>query len=233
MRIIFTFWAITIAINLFGQTRVDGQREYTILASSPVVSKFVGWSYDSSKEKWAGYYNTLWDTYRGNNKVPTRTSAANMSKHDNIVSLQVKKILYKEHVFYAIIYTSWTGYFDYPTLMEGWHPYKHHRLLVFDEIEYMKVFSLKIGDDPTTIETFGNTFEYIPEEKSVTGLLNEYFNGNDINKRKVGQIYLKFKQEDNKTIRFAGPTPFMNWLEHFTKEYYEISIDTFNTLFIK
>lgn len=228
-----TVLTIAVSINVLGQARVDNQRKYTVLASSPVVTNFVGWSYDSSKEKWAGYYNTIWDSYRGNNKTPIRTSAANMAKQNNIVSLQVKKISYQENVYYAIIYTSWTGYYDYPSISEGWHPYKHHCLLVYDVNEYMKLFSLNIGSSPTIIGTYGKTFEYATTEKSVNGLLNYYFDGTELKKDSYNQKFMKFKQEDSNTIRLAGPTTFKNWPEHFSKEYYEIKMTTFKTLFIK
>lgn len=233
MRDLFVLFTIAFVTHVFGQARVDGQRKYTVTASSPVVTNFVGWSYDSSKEKWAGYYNTIWDSYRGNNKAPIRTSASNMAKHDNIVSMQVTKILYQDNVYYAMIYTSWTGYYDYPTIMEGWHPYKHHCLYVYDENEYMKVFTLGVGESPTIIETYCNTFDYTIAEKSVNGLLNYVFDGTAIKKQNVGQIFLKLKKEDDNTIRLAGPTPFSSWSEHFSKEYYEIKMATFKSLFIK
>ena len=235
MRNLFILFTLSVTINLFGQARIDGQRRFTEIASSPVVTNFVGWAYDSSKEKWAGYYNTIWSSYKGNNKKPIRTTAANMSRHDNIVSLQVKKIKYQDSIFFAIIYTSWTGYYDYPTLMEGWHSFKQHCLLVYEEEEYKKILNVSDGGYPKIkiIETYGQIYDYPISQKTVNGLLNLYFDGMKLEKQRAGKIYLKFKLEDNNTIRIAGPTPFSNWQEHFTKEYYEINMKTFNTLFIK
>lgn len=231
MRNIFLFMAMAFAINLFGQARVDGQRKYTVLASSPIVTNFVGWAYDSSKEKWAGYYNTIWDSNRGNNKNPIRTSATNMSHNHNIVSLQVKKVQYHETIYYAIIYTSWTGYYDYPSIYEGWHPYKHHQLLMFDENDYMKIFSLNVGEDPTIVWSKGKGYEEITSEKSVNGLFNDYFNGKNLGS--YGQMFLSFKKEDNNTIRFIGPTQSYASPTSFDRNYYEIKMTTFKSLFIK
>ena len=231
MRNLFLFMAIALSTNLLGQARVDGQRKYTVLASSPVVTNFVGWTYDSSKEKWAGYYNTIWDSNKGNNKTPIRTSATNMSHNHNIVSLQVKKIQYHETIYYTIIYTSWTGYYDYPSICEGWHPYKIHQLLVFDEKNYMKIFSLNVGAPPTIIWAKEKGFQEATSEKSVNGLLNDYFNGRHLGS--YGQMFISFKQEDNNTIRLIGPTQSYDSPTSFDRKYYEIKMATFKTLFIK
>lgn len=229
MRNILLFMTIAFATNVFGQARVDGQRKYTVLASSPVVTNFVGWAYDSSKEKWAGYYNTIWDRYRGNNKTPIRTSAANLSGNHNIISLQVKKVQYHETIYYAIIYTSWTGYYDYPSICEGWHPYKQHQLLVFDEKDYMKIFSLDVGA-PIIVWSKEKGYEEVTSEKTVNGLFNDFFNGKKLT---IGQMFLSFKQEDNNTIRFIGPTQSYASPTSFDRGYYEIKMATFKTLFIK
>lgn len=54
--IILTMWHTC----SFAQPRRNGtDMPPKLIQSSPVVSNFVGWAYDSYKQRWSGYYNAI------------------------------------------------------------------------------------------------------------------------------------------------------------------------------
>lgn len=183
------------------QPRVDGQQQFKVLKSSPIVTNIVGWAYDKSENKWAGYHNTIDPVYkRGNNKVPLRTNAEHMSVCKNIVSLQTKKISYKDTIYYAIVEIYWHSGFDYPHIYEDFYKYKNRAIYLFDLEEYSKLNNL---DDQVTVLNKYYIFMHQPASVSLNDQLNDMFNVEGL-KRTSCPYKAYFKREDSNTIRFSN-----------------------------
>ena len=183
------------------QPRVDGQQQFKILKSSAIVTNIVGWAFDKSEDKWAGYYNTIDPTYkRGNNKVAIRTTAQHMSVCKNIVSLQTKKLSYKDTIYYAIVEVYWHSGFDYPSIYEGFYKYKNRAIYLFDSEEYSKLYNL---DNQVTILNEYYIFAHEPASISLTDQLKDMFNVVGLERTRYPyKVY--FKREDENTIRFSN-----------------------------
>ena len=192
---------VLLACPVNAQPRVDGQQQFKVLKSSAIVTNIVGWAYDESENKWAGYYNTIDPVYkRGNNKVPIRTTAEHMSICRNIVSLQTMKISYKDSIYYAIIEVYWHSGFEYPSIYEGFYKYKNRGIYLFDSEEYSKLFNL---DDQVTILNEYYIFMHQPASISLNDQLKEMFNIEGL-KRTSYPYKALFKREDSNTIRFSN-----------------------------
>lgn len=89
---------LLVSFLCYSQERKDGDfGSYTIKqAQSPLVTNIVGWSYDESFKKWAGYKNLIMNKYKsGNNKTPLQASMYDMGDYslDNILSMKFKSVV--------------------------------------------------------------------------------------------------------------------------------------------
>lgn len=114
--------------STFAQPRVNRTDIHTkLIKSSPVVSNFVGWAYDSHKQRWSGYYNAIINEYNNNSKIPKRLSASTLAKKtifegiSNIADIQTKKIFFENKTYYLFLVKEWLCYYDYPELQIGYH----------------------------------------------------------------------------------------------------------------
>ena len=210
---------------LYGQPRVDGQQQFKVLKSSPIVTNIVGWAYDTSKNKWAGYYNTIDPVYKGNNKVPIKTTSKNMSTCRNIVSLQTKKLIYKDSTYYAIVEVYWHSGFDYPSIYEGFYFYKNRAIYIFDSKEYAKLQNL--DNQVSTLNEY-YIFAHTPASNSLNDQLQEMFNGKEL-ERTSHPYKAYFKKESDNTIRFTND--YKN--SSLSDEYFEIKQKDWNSLLIE
>lgn len=223
IKIVITSILLLLVFPVNAQPRVDGQQKFKVLKSSPVVTNIVGWAYDKHKDKWAGYYNTIWEINKGNNKVPIRTSAHNMSFNENIVSLQMKKIEYKNTIYYALIKVFWTGGFYYPTINEDWYKLQEREITVYDSTEYKKFFNL--GESITKVKFYCGTMPHSVKEWTINNQLRQLFDGNELKRAKYG-AGTYFKMEGDNIIRFSSR-------EDLSDKYFEMKKSVFNTLIIK
>ena len=70
---------LNFSFTINAQERVDKFKTVKIKKASPIVSNIVGWDYDYTAEKWCGYYNCIINVNRGNNKIPKRVTAEELS----------------------------------------------------------------------------------------------------------------------------------------------------------
>lgn len=225
MRRLYLLLFVILFCSLSGlsQPRVDGQQKFKVLKSSPLVTNIVGWAYDKHKDKWAGYYNTIWDVYKGNNKVPIKTTAHNMSFNENIVSLQMKKIEYKNTIYYALIKIIWTGGYSYPSICEDWYKLQERVISVYDSTEYKKFFNL--GESKIKVKQYCGTIPHSAREWTINNQLRQLFDGNELKRDTYGsETY--FKMEGDNIIRFSSS-------EDMSDKYFEMKKSVFHTLIIK
>ena len=229
--------------GIFAQPRVDGEVMAKIVKSSQIVTSIVGWGYDMTQKKWAGHYNALNSHYkRNNNKVPLKLTPSDMSNCDNVISLQFKKVMFEDDVFYLLYYATYDGTWRYPSIYQGWFYGKVTILYVFTSEEYEKLKNLHEGIN--TIETIKST-TYGHESFSMYSNFNSAFNDlfeskETLFKNKPMTWYVK--KEDERTIRFQS----ISYAEletgkkleivdspNYDMRYFELSYSNFSKLFIQ
>lgn len=203
---------VLMACQVYAQPRVDGQQQFKILKSSAIVTNIVGWAYDESSEKWAGYYNAIDDVYRGNNKVPIRMTTDNLSCCNNIVSLQFKKVAYKESIYYALIKVYWHSGFEYPSIVKGWYRIKKREVILYEPDEYRKLFDL--DNEITTLNQYYYSSNSSFSSCTVNDQLREIFKYDNFS-RSDYQWKWYFKREDASTIRFSDDYQNNNLSKYF------------------
>lgn len=190
---------------LIAQPREDGGVTAKIVASSPVVTNIVGWEYDLSHQKWAGYYNTLKNSYKNNNnKTPIKISASEMSNCYNVISLQVKKVLFEDETYFILYYPFYAGAWRYPSIHQDWFYGKVTNLFVITEEEFDRLRELDEGIICISVlksEKYGHDSFCIYSD--FNGAFNSLF---ESRKKLYRDKPLKFyiKKEDQNTIRFQN-----------------------------
>ena len=129
----------------FAQKRVNGGSNYKIEQASPIVTNIIGWSYNSSVEKWTGCYNAIamfsLQRSKDPDKIQTLTDKM-MSVCENTISIQIKKVAYKDQYFYLFYKRYWAGAYRYPHIKKDWYHWNDGDLYVLEEDEYKKLYNL-------------------------------------------------------------------------------------------
>ena len=187
------------------QPRIDGGTKAQIIKSSPIVTNFVGWAYDTNYNKWAGYYNAICPSYRNNNKVPKKLSPESMSYDDNIISLQTKKIKFEGDIYYLILAPYYKGGFLYPEIQEEWIHGKEIEMFVFTSSEFEKLKNIHDGINcfeaiNYTTYSSGGYGIY----KDLTSAITNVFSTKEklLGSYKYQKYKLFIKKEDETTYRF-------------------------------
>ena len=144
-KIALTTIMVFISYIALSQPRVDGKVTAKILRSSSIISDIVGWEYDMTTKKWCGYYNTLRNIYSQNNKIPKRISPSKMSACDNIISIQIKTVLFNGRKYYLLIIPFYSGDWRYPEILRDWYFGKVNNVYILKEEEYEKMKKLDDG----------------------------------------------------------------------------------------
>lgn len=244
----------------FAQPRVNGTDIHTkLIKSSPVVSNFVGWAYDSYKQRWSGYYNAIINEYNNNSKTPKRLSASTLAKKtifegiSNIADIQTKKYFFENKTYYLFLVKEWLCYYDYPELQIGYHFRNFTYVYATTDDEYNKIHTISDSINRIAIYKLG-CYPYLeaffPSYKNIDFMLMDYFHSGE---DKIGDMikeyqnqqkeklryglyfsdcsFLYYKKEDsNSSIRFSR---FNSEDCNFEYEYYEIPITEWNKLIIK
>ena len=229
--------------GIIAQPREDGEVAAKIVKSSQIVTSIVGWEYDMTQKKWAGYYNTLNSQYRrNNNKVPIKLNPSDMSNCDNVISLQFKKVLFEGEAYYLLYYATYSGAWRYPSIYKDWFYGKVTILYVFTSEEYEKLKHLQEGIN--TIKTIRST-NYGHESFSMFSNFSSAFNDLFESKEKLLKekpMTWYVKKEDEKTIRFqsisyaepkSGKILEITDSPNFDMRYFEISFSNFAKLFVQ
>jgi hypothetical protein len=127
--IIFTLCLICIAS--FGQERVNRPKLHFI-SEGPILTDFTGWSYNNTSGEWIEHHNVI--------SSSTSTYISNSHYKNNIISLQVKTIIYKDTRYYVLIWYKYDGYYEYEYIYEGWTPYeiKNYLMITEDKMESLR-----------------------------------------------------------------------------------------------
>ena len=144
-KIALTTIMVFISYIALSQPRVDGKVTAKILRSSSIISDIVGWEYDMTTKKWCGYYNTLRNIYSQNNEIPKRISPSKMSACDNIISIQIKTVLFNGRKYYLLIIPYYSGDWRYPEILRDWYFGKVNNVYILKEEEYEKMKKLDDG----------------------------------------------------------------------------------------
>lgn len=235
--------SITANQAIIAQPRVDGGTSAKVIKSSPVVSNFIGWAYDETAEKWCGYYNTIFGKFRNNNRTPRRMVPEDMAVFDNVVSLQVKKVIYGGDTYYLLLSAYYKGKYKYPTIEEDWYCKKVTNIYLLTEDEYAKLKDLKPGINTiysASSISFGGGIGFGLYDDFSTAMMNLF---KEKYKDKIPTYYRFYiKKENEKIYRFQSVTnieldtserPFATYRRpNFNVHYYEISASLFKQLLI-
>lgn len=214
---------LLVSFLCYSQERKDGDfGSYTIKqAQSPLVTNIVGWAYDGSFKKWAGYKNLIMSKYKsGNNKTPLQASMYDMGDYslDNILSMKFKSVVVNSVQYYALYIVRWEHYYDYPEIFTDSHYYKDTYIYLFAEEEYNKLFDL-----PDTICKINITTSNYSRRNHMSPFRQtkerEYFEltaANLTSKRHCGWFYVK--KEGDSYVRFQFPEKYLYVKEEVTKE---------------
>ena len=262
MRRLLLTLLLILAHVCYAQERQDGIKgSYKILPKqSQIITTMVGWAYDNSYEKWAGYKNLIMGEYkRGNNKTPIMPSIEELSEGlDNILSFKFKSVTVNGSHYNALYVISWNHYYDYPRIYEGRHNYKTTEVFLFNDEEYMKLFNLDEGINKISITSYKDygtggrdRDQSFPNEREMyAGLANEMEKANT--NPQASRCVFYVRKENDKTIRFQYPGRYRylkeeydiipeslgKWYDRnevcdFSKEYFELPISQWNLLKMK
>ncbi len=164
--------------------------------------------------------------------------------NQSVLSMQIKQTKIDTTTCYLLYVQRYWIDWDYPNLRRGRHNYKEFAIYVLPIEEYDKLWNL---DTNVTKICFGGDVSYCPNyfegyknERTALTNLNDKKN---LTQQKYGEYYLYIKKENENTIRFYPPTMHSmvgerkqaGWDDQIdlSKEYFEVSVATFNKLKIQ
>ena len=245
IKVISVIACLFYVCSVIAQPRIDGGTKAQVVKSSPVVTNFVGWAYDTNYNKWAGYYNAICPSYKGNNKIPKKLSPRSMSYDSNIISLQTKKIKFEGDYYYIILSPYYRGGFLYPEIQEEWIHGKEVEMFVFTVEEFNKLRDIKDGINCfeainyTTYSSIGFGLY-----KDLASAITNIFSTKEklLSAYKYQKYKLYIKKEDESTYRFQKimygslneSTDFKDARKepNFNFRYFEIKANIFKQLLI-
>lgn len=218
---------------LFSQPRTNPQPRNIIEKTSPIVSDFVGWSFSESSNRWSGYYNMLSINRPLNNQnnstKPYRETSREMSFRENIVNMQTTIISHDSTKYYILSFSYWSGYYEYPSIYEGWNYSKAISYYVINQEDYCSIFEMANGEEKKydVYPILGNDLKNI----SLDDVWKYSFSIKKFAVRKEDDntIRIRFPQKDDERFNMEiGIDPI-----DFSKRYFEVPYKSFIKLFIE
>lgn len=241
-KISLTTIMIFISYIALSQPRVDGKVTAKVLINSPIITNIVGWEYDMTTKKWCGYYNTLRNIYSQNNKIPKRISPSKMSCCNNIISIQIKTVLFNDRKYYMLIMPYFSGNWRYPEILRDWYYGKVNKIYILKKDEYEKMKKLEDGINHIKVikgTSYGHpSFSWFETFNQAFISLFDDDKG-EIDDSDCFNFYIK--KEDDKIVRFqnvsydkleSGKKYEMFESPNFDMRYYEIKITEYSKLFV-
>jgi len=145
MKSIMMAIALLISFNLqAGEERVN-RTKLNFETSSAVLTKAMGWMYNSELGEWIGYSNTISDDKSFKEKYSSLLGSDYMMSHasENFRKIQSKSVIFKSKRYYVLIVTKWSGFYEYPSIDEGWTTYTNTSGYIFPESDYKKLLTIK------------------------------------------------------------------------------------------
>lgn len=225
LLILLAFFSLIIETNAQSRVNASGLEKLVLKTQSKVVTynpSIVGWHYSKYQKKWYGWYGYItMSDYEKTDKIQL-TSPSNFSKWEgnNLGSIQTIKLQQGTKTYYAIITTTYGGYYDYPYIEKGWHMKKYHNGTLLSEEQYNLMFNPPIGETihiksmgTGSAESFAACIKNIQEYIDKWGM-KEY----------TGSIMIR--KEDEKTMRFC-------FFGDLTTDYFEVSSKNWDLIKVK
>ncbi len=131
-----------VSIMVFGQDRVN-RPKLQFTQEGGVITEFTGWLYNEQCGEWIGCKNTIMPTYYGCEKKDlAEWEGSKADVLNNIISLQIKTLIYNNQLYYVIIWNTWDGAYKYPSIREDWEYWKTKRFLMLTENDMNKLKNL-------------------------------------------------------------------------------------------
>lgn len=240
-----TFLCIYCLVPILSQPRTEGGTSAQVVKTSPVITNFVGWYYNSEHQKWCGSYNVIGGGTYKNSKTPRRLTAGDLAVYDdNIISMQFKKVKFDGEYYYLLLAPYWKGKYRYPTIEVDWYWKKVTNVYVFTEGEYNKLKNLQEGITKlSTIysTSYGGGIGFGLCETFNSAMMYLFKSRQDLHSSHH-TYHFYVKKEDTRTIRFQNlssleldeSTDKPHYpQENFNFSYYEISANIFKQIIIQ
>lgn len=252
--ILYIFLSISILSHSQDRSNFD---KLKFSRKSLLLTTAVGWcldEYDSGE--WISTYNCIDGQSRRNNNIPIRISNRKMSlSNSNFITMQFAEIEFNKELYYILLIEKWEGYFEYPSIGEGWIFYKTKHGYVFNNEEYHKILNLENGNEVilTPYNKVASSGEACLTQDILMSLKNDVFNTSFNNKDLSSTDFFSVLKTGNGKIRFHIPNgkypkkiaielnkERVNYLKiashninDFDNEYFETSQSNFNKIILQ
>lgn len=138
-RFIIIAISFLIAIVSNAQDRVDGEiRSFSF--KSEVITEFMGWEYNTIKEKWVGNLSCISKIDYANGEYPAPEYGKSVPDKDrkNLQSVQTLKYENDGETYYIVDITFNGGYYRYPTIKEDWVTVLTHYSYILNNYDYQR-----------------------------------------------------------------------------------------------
>lgn len=221
-----------LSISLFSQDRIDREK-ITFDSTSSILSKSIGWAYNSVFGEWVSYDNVISDNKDYKGKYKSLQGSWMMSQTEqNFQQIQTKTILYDSKKYYVIIVEKWSGEYQYPSIKEDWYVFKKTIGYIYTEDEYKKLQNIDSLVEIKTqhIVSMGSKYEKYDEVKFLDLIQVSL----STIKGKYSPTYIFPVMMISGKVRFYVPEYFHTYSRYdFTKKYFETDISSFSKIIIK
>ncbi|MEN2413077.1 hypothetical protein [Flavobacterium mesophilum] len=230
-KILLILLSLSAISNLTGQERVN-RPKLTFNSTSEVITKAIGWSYNSKLGEWIDYANTINDDKSYKTKYKTLLGSYMMSHNENFISIKTKSLIYDNVDYYILIIEKWKGSYEYPAIMENWREYKQINGYIFTKSEYMKLQKLEENSVLITpnLVYIGSLYEKYDETKFLDLIQTELSKNKSESSIKYAFNVTKTKEGKIRFLVDLIP-PYSDF--KFDKQYFETDIENFSKIIIK
>lgn len=204
----------------YGQKRINKTTNYfNYISSSQEVITPTGWYFLPDLERWSGYYGAICAEYEKNHNTPKKLTSEELSYFEDrgIYSLQIKKVNFSDKNYYLMFHTYWTGEWEYPAIYVGWNYFKNCRIYIFEEEEFEKFLTPKIGINKIKIKTWTYGDDNYTQSLNSTfrslNLHSENKKDDNFNIKRTEEFFYIKLEDDGQTLRFHLPTSKILWDE--------------------
>ena len=236
MKIKLTLISLILTVTLiqvYGQERTNREK-LSFNTISGILSKAIGWSYNSTLGEWIDYENVISNDKDYKDKYTSLQGAYMMShKEQNFQKVQTKIVSYKGITYYVLIVDKWGGQYEYPSIQEDWYEFTKTIGYIYTKEEYQKILKLESLVELKTkhIVKMGSKYEKFDETKFLDLIQTELSQEKSNYSFEYTFPIIKTKEG---AIRFYLPDRFNSYTRYdFQKEYFETSLENFTKIILK
>lgn len=227
--IFFCFFFFNISIT---QERVNRKKlEFTTVSN--VISKAVGWSYNSLLGEWIDFENVISDNKDYKDRFKSLQGQWMKSRiNQNFNTIQSKKLLYNDKTYFVLVIDKWSGEYEYPNIMEDWYSFRQTIGYVFTNEEFQKLHKIDgvIELKTKQVIKLGSKYERYDELKFLDLIQTEL--STEKSNFSIEYLFPIMKSKEG-LIRFYLPEDFSTFSEYnFDKSYFETEYDNFSKILI-